>query len=195
MQGGVVPDDEHLDDLHGDRAKRARAGRRPTRGRGRLRPSPRARRAPAETSSSVALARSAVEQSTSSGRTPFSRGPAADPLRRLASTRCERPIVVGEPGSSQLDFDVTEEPERLHQPRLHPRTSSTWPGVSGEGRSPAIRGAQLGDARDRVAAVEPVAHQPAADHRPRPADAAPAVHVRGAARARASSMSSRIRIT
>ena len=101
-------------------------------------------------------------------------------LARLAAPRGERAIVIGEPGLVPARLEVTEEPESLHRPCLQPRTSATWPVVSGDGRRTGNVAPQLGDPRDRVAAVEPVPDEPAADHCSRPPDAPPAVHVDGA---------------
>ena len=64
--------------------------------------------------------------------------PLPDALARLATARRQRPVVIGEPRLVPARLQVPEEPEALHQPGLQPRTSATWPGVSGDGRAPGM---------------------------------------------------------
>ena len=53
--------------------------------------------------------------------------------------RHERPVVVREAGLVPARLGMAEQPEPLHQPGLQPRTSATWPLVSGEGPPPISR--------------------------------------------------------
>ena len=86
--------------------------------------------------------------------------------------------MVVEPGVVPARLGMAEEPEPLHQPRRQPRTSATWAGVSGEGRAPAIEARNSAILAIGSPWSSPWRTEPAADHRPRPADAAPAMHVR-----------------
>ena len=183
VQAGVVPDTSTRRARARARAiGAARAGRRPTRGRvassistSRLAEAGRGRcrasRAPAPPSS----------RGRARGRTPLS---AAQRRIRFAALRPRG--ASGRSWSASLvvvpaRLRVAEQPD-ASSPAAPPPADER--GLARGLRRRARAGEptpQLRDRRDRVAAVEPVAHEPAADHRPRTADAAPAVDVRGAA--------------